>query len=61
MQGFKYKEIAEKYDVTLNTVKSWKQRHGWQRNKGAPDQKGVHTKRRLVLFCKRKKATLLFE
>ncbi|MCY9764791.1 phage terminase small subunit [Paenibacillus alvei] len=45
MQGLKYKEIAEKYDVTLNTVKSWKQRHGWQRNKGAPDQKGVHTKR----------------
>ncbi|GAC42291.1 phage terminase small subunit [Paenibacillus popilliae] len=46
MQGLKYKEIAEKYDVTLNTVKSWKQRHGWQRNKGAPDQKGVHTKRK---------------
>lgn len=45
MQGLKYKEIAEKYDVTLNTVKSWKQRHGWQRNKGAPDAKGVHTKR----------------
>ncbi|BFH11160.1 phage terminase small subunit [Bacillus cereus] len=46
MQGLKYKEIAEKYNVTLNTVKSWKQRHGWQRNKGAPGQKGVHTKRR---------------
>ncbi|MCG7406769.1 phage terminase small subunit [Paenibacillus sp. ACRRX] len=46
MQGLKYKEIADKYDVTLNTVKSWKQRHGWQRNKGAPDEKGVHTNRR---------------
>ncbi|SYX85906.1 phage terminase small subunit [Paenibacillus alvei] len=46
MQGLKYKEIADKYNVTLNTVKSWKQRHGWQRNKGAPDAKGVHTNRR---------------
>lgn len=33
--GLKYKEIAEKYDVTLNTVKSWKTRH-W-------NKKGVHT------------------
>jgi uncharacterized protein YjcR len=45
MQGLKYKEIAEKHDVTLNTVKSWKQRHGWERNKGAPSEKGVHTNR----------------
>ncbi|PWV97450.1 uncharacterized protein YjcR [Paenibacillus cellulosilyticus] len=43
--GLKYKEIAEKYGVTLNTVKSWKQRHGWERNKGAPSDKGMHTKR----------------
>jgi uncharacterized protein YjcR len=27
MAGLKYKEIAEKYGVSLNTVKSWKQRH----------------------------------
>ncbi|MDK8182102.1 phage terminase small subunit [Paenibacillus sp. UMB4589-SE434] len=46
MLGLKYKEIADKYDVTLNTVKSWKQRHSWQRNKGAPDGKGVHTNRK---------------
>lgn len=44
-RGMKYKEIAEKYDVSLNTVKSWKQRHGWIREKGAPSTKGVHTKR----------------
>ncbi|WP_375163018.1 sigma factor-like helix-turn-helix DNA-binding protein [Paenibacillus sp. SC116] len=37
IQGLKYKEIADKHDVSLNTVKSWKQRHGWQRNKGAPE------------------------
>lgn len=34
--GMKYKEIAGKYSVSLNTVKSWKTRH-WS-------QKGVHTK-----------------
>ncbi|WP_138090865.1 phage terminase small subunit [Halalkalibacterium halodurans] len=44
VKGMKYKEIAEKYDVSLNTVKSWKQRHGWSRNKGAPSEKSVRTK-----------------
>jgi uncharacterized protein YjcR len=41
----KYKDIAEKYDVSINTVKSWKQRHCWIRNKGAPKTKSVHTKK----------------
>ncbi|KAA0766481.1 phage terminase small subunit [Bacillus sp. SH5-2] len=36
MKKMKYKDIAEKYDVSLNTVKSWKKRHGWNRE-------GVHT------------------
>lgn len=45
LEGLKYKEIAEKYDVSLNTVKSWKQRHGWNREKGAHSPKGMHTKR----------------
>jgi phage terminase small subunit len=43
--GMKYKDIAAKYDVTLNTVKSWKLRH-W--NKGATAQKSVHTKSKKV-------------
>lgn len=43
MNGLKYKEIAEKYDVSINTVKSWKQRHGWDRKKGAHKPKRVHT------------------
>lgn len=34
--GMKYKEIADKYGVSLNTVKSWKTRH-W-------NKKSVHTK-----------------
>jgi uncharacterized protein YjcR len=46
VKGMKYKDIAEKYGVSLNTVKSWKQRYGWERNKGAPSEKSVHTKKR---------------
>ncbi|WP_328802011.1 phage terminase small subunit [Paenibacillus sp. LX16] len=45
LNGLKYKDIAEKYDVSPNTVKSWKRRHGWIREKGAPKTKGVHPKR----------------
>jgi uncharacterized protein YjcR len=40
MDGMKYKDIAKKYDVTLNTVKSWKTRHKWSRD----NKNGVHTK-----------------
>lgn len=38
--GMKYKDIAEKYNVSVETVKSWRKRHGWSRDKapkkGAP-------------------------
>lgn len=47
MAGMKYKDIAAKYDVSINTVKSWKNRYGWQRGnskKGASPPKKVHTK-----------------
>ena len=37
MTGMKYKDIALKYGVSINTVKSWKKRYEWER-------KGVHTK-----------------
>lgn len=33
--GMKYKDIAEKYGTTINTVKSWKKRYAWSREKGA--------------------------
>lgn len=36
LKGMKYKDLAEKYSVSLNTIKSWKQRYKWNR-------KGVHT------------------
>ncbi|MCE0742246.1 phage terminase small subunit [Bacillus sp. G16] len=45
VKGMKYKDLAERYGVSVNTIKSWKQRHGWQRKKGAPPKKSVHTKK----------------
>lgn len=37
MEGMKYKDIAEKYNVSMATVKSWKTRYKW-------DRKSMHTK-----------------
>lgn len=48
MAGMKYKDIATKYNVSTDTVKSWKKRHGWNRKgctpkskKGAPQKEGA--------------------
>ena len=46
LAGMKYKDIAAKYEVSINTVKSWKKRNGWVR--GAPKQKSVHPKAKKV-------------
>jgi len=46
LKGMKYKEIAEKYGVTINTVKSWKTRYKWSRDGVHTKEKGVHTKRK---------------
>ncbi|EID42869.1 phage terminase small subunit [Parageobacillus thermoglucosidasius] len=46
LKGMKYKDIAEKYGVTINTVKSWKQRYGWSRDGVHTKEKSVHTKRK---------------
>lgn len=45
MSGMKYKDIAEKYETTLNTVKSWKKRYGWDRKGCTQKEKGAHTKK----------------
>lgn len=46
--GMKYKDIADKYGVSLNTVRSWRTRYGWQRNGVKKDahikSKSVRTK-----------------
>ncbi|KAJ52195.1 uncharacterized protein YjcR [Clostridium tetanomorphum] len=31
ISGMKYKDIADQYKVSINTVKSWKRRLNWQR------------------------------
>jgi phage terminase small subunit len=41
LKGMKYKDIAEKYEVSINTVKSWKQRK-WDDATNA--KKGAHKK-----------------
>lgn len=43
-KGMKYKEIAEKYCVTINTVKSWKTRYKWSKD----GKKSAHTKSKKV-------------
>ena len=41
--GMKYREIAEKYNVGINTVKKWKTRYGWERDKPVKTkQSAVH-------------------
>lgn len=44
LAGMKYKDIAKKYDVSLNTVKSWKTRNKWQRKNAT--KKKVCTQRK---------------
>ena len=36
INGMMYKDIAKKYGVSVNTVKSWHRRDQWTRTKGAP-------------------------
>lgn len=44
--GMKYREIAKKYGVSINTVKSWKVRHSWDRKGDGPrKRKRAHTMR----------------
>lgn len=47
--GMKYKEIAEKYNVSINTVKSWKTRYGWQKVCTQMIKKYAHKKEIIVL------------
>ncbi|TGY55481.1 terminase [Ligilactobacillus murinus] len=54
LDGMKYKDIATKYGVSLNTVKSWKSRNGWARD--ATTKKGAHKKKKRVHTKKQKVA-----
>lgn len=42
IKGIKQKEICDKYDISINTLKSWIKRYKWsdeKKNKGAPTKK----------------------
>lgn len=52
ISGMKYREIAAKYGVSENTVKSWKTRYQWTRG----PKKGVHTKNKKVCTQKSRKS-----
>lgn len=42
LQGMKYKEIATKFNVSIDTVKSWVKRYGWAKDKEKVNKKGAH-------------------
>lgn len=46
LQGKKYKEIAEALGLNINTIKSWKIRLGWQREKVAITNKKLQPQTR---------------
>jgi phage terminase small subunit len=53
INGMKYRDIAGKYGVSINTVKSWKTRYGWvRRGKGRngkePEKKCAHKNEKSV-------------
>lgn len=49
INGMKYKDIADKYGVSEATVKSWKTRYGWIREK----KKTTHTKNKKSMHTKK--------
>ncbi|MBO5070870.1 MAG: terminase small subunit [Roseburia sp.] len=59
INGMKYKEIAEKYGVSLDTVKSWKTRYGWIRGGKKSESKSVRTKNEKVRTQKSERKSVL--
>jgi uncharacterized protein YjcR len=53
LNGMKYKDIAEKYNVSLSTVKSWKTRNNWNRKEDASDKK-VRTQKQKDAYKKKR-------
>ena len=44
IKGIKPKELSEKYDISINTIKSWIKRYGWSKLKnkeGAPAKRNM--------------------
>ena len=51
--GMKYREIAEKYNVSIDTVRSWKRRYKWERDKTVKQaKKPAHNAHKNKNVCK---------
>lgn len=66
--GMKYKDIADKYGVTINTVKSWKQRYSWTKESAekktsvcTQNEKSMHTKKDIPSKQKKEIARVMIE
>lgn len=66
--GMKYKDIADKYGVTINTVKSWKQRYSWTKESAekktsvcTQNEKSMHTKKDIPIKQKKEIAKVMIE
>ncbi|MGJ0848329.1 helix-turn-helix domain-containing protein [Tissierella praeacuta] len=42
LEGMKYKDICDKYDISINTLKSWIKRYKWSEEKKTYKKKGAH-------------------
>ncbi len=46
MKGMKYKDICDKYNLSMNTLKSWVSRYKWAAERKNKNKKGAHKKKR---------------
>lgn len=46
MQGMKYKDICDKYNISMNTLKSWVKRYNWSDERKNKGKKGAHNNKR---------------
>lgn len=46
MAGMKYKDICDKYTISMNTLKSWVKRYNWSEERKKKNKKGAHKKKR---------------
>lgn len=46
MQGMKYKDICDKYNLSINTLKSWIKRYDWSNKRKSRNKEGAPKKKR---------------
>jgi uncharacterized protein YjcR len=46
MKGMKYKDICAKYNIAMNTLKSWVKRYSWSDERKKLNEKGAHKNKR---------------